>query len=188
MQHERRENFTQHRVRVELDSGLMHPAILLVPDGDGHCPAVVVPYYDAETGAGLGKELRDFGHQLTKRGFVTLSIGACPPRRDRKDEATIQRLSFEAYGAANCHTALANLKKVDARRIGIIGHSYGGKWAMFASCLYEKFACGVWSVAASSSTSPVKCGWEPWCLGFDQKNRRNGLESRQPRHGAYRHL
>ena len=24
---ERRENFTQHRVRVELDSGLMHPAI-----------------------------------------------------------------------------------------------------------------------------------------------------------------
>ena len=26
-------------------------------------------------------------------------------------------------------------------RIGIVGHSYGGKWALFASCLYDKFAC-----------------------------------------------
>ncbi len=187
---ERRENFTQHRVRVEMASGLMHPAILLVPHGDGPFPAVVVPYYDAETGAGLGKELRDFGHQLTKRGFVALSIGACPPRRDRKAEATIQRLSFEAYGAANCHTALASLKTVDARRIGIIGHSYGGKWAMFASCLHEKFACGVWSdggIVFDESRGNVNY-WEPWYLGFDPSTeRKRGLVTPDnPRTGAYR--
>ncbi len=187
---ERRENFTQHRVRVEMASGLMQPAILLVPDGDGPFPAVVVPYYDAETGAGLGKVLRDFGHQLTKRGFVALSIGACPPRRDRKDEATIQRLSFEAYGAANCHTALASLKTVDARRIGIIGHSYGGKWAMFASCLHEKFACGVWSdggIVFDESRGNVNY-WEPWYLGFDPSTeRKRGLvKPDNPRTGAYR--
>lgn len=190
VQTERRENFTQHRVRVEMAAGLMHPAILLVPDGDGPFPAAVVPYYDAETGAGLGKELRDFGLQLTRRGFVTLSIGACPPRRDRKDEATIQRLSFEAYGAANCHTALANSTKVDARRIGIIGHSYGGKWAMFASCLYEKFACGVWSdggIVFDESRGNVNY-WEPWYLGFDPKTeRKRGLvKPDNPRTGAYK--
>ncbi len=70
---ERRENFTQHHVRIEVASGFLRPAILLVPDGP--FPAVVVPYYEPETSAGLGKELRDFGYQLTKRGFVTLSIG-----------------------------------------------------------------------------------------------------------------
>ena len=49
-------------------------------------------------------------------------------------------MSALAYVAANCHTALAGLSYVDADRIGIVGHSYGGKWAMFASCLYDKFA------------------------------------------------
>lgn len=34
---------------------------------------MLVVYYDAKTAVGLGKELRDFGYQLTKRGFVTLS-------------------------------------------------------------------------------------------------------------------
>ena len=50
-----------------------------------------------------------------------------------------------AYVAANCHTALANTPNVDPAKIGIVGHSYGGKWSMFASCLYDKFACAVWS-------------------------------------------
>lgn len=71
---ERRENFTQHHVRVEMAPGLVHPAILLVPDGKGPFPAAVVPYYNAEAGAGLDKELRDFGYQLTRRGYVTLSV------------------------------------------------------------------------------------------------------------------
>jgi len=37
---------------------------LLIPDGKGPFPAVLVVYYDAETGVGLGKENRDFGYQL----------------------------------------------------------------------------------------------------------------------------
>ena len=49
-----------------------------------------------------------------------------------------------AYVAANCHTVLAKRPDVDPERIGIVGHSYGGKWTMFASCLYDKFACAVW--------------------------------------------
>lgn len=191
---ERREDFTQHHVRVEMASGLMQPAILLVPDGDGPFPAVVVPYYDAESGVGLGKELRDFGFQLTKRGFVTLSIGGLEPRRDRKDEATIQRLSFEAYAAANCHTALANLPEIDAQRIGIVGHSFGGKWAMFASCLFDRFACAAWSdggVVFDEKRANVNY-WEPWYLGYDtglQQQRKAGIPSENnPRTGAYQRL
>jgi hypothetical protein len=42
LEKERRENFTQHHVRVEMAPGLTHPAILLVPDGTGPFPAIVV--------------------------------------------------------------------------------------------------------------------------------------------------
>jgi len=38
----------------------------------------LVLYYGPETSVGLGQEpLRDFGLQLVRRGFVTLSLGTC---------------------------------------------------------------------------------------------------------------
>ena len=193
LEEERRESFTQHRVRVEIAADFVFSAILLIPDGNGPFPVAVVPYYDAETGAGLAKELRDFGYQLTKRGFVTLSIGGFKPRREREEEATIQRLSFEAYGLANCHTLLSNLPAVDAERIGIVGHSYGGKKAMFASCLYDKFACAAWSdggIVFDEKRANVNY-WEPWYLGYEagQKQREAGIPTNDnPRTGAYKTL
>lgn len=189
----RREGCTQHRVRVEIARDFLVSAILLMPDGEGPFPAAVVTYYDAETGAGLGKELRDFGYQLTRRGFVTLSIGGFQPRRNREEEARIQQLSFEAYGAANCHTALSNLPAVDSSRIGIVGHSYGGKKAMFASCLYDKFACAAWSdggIVFDEKRANVNY-WEPWYLGYEPGSRQRspGIPSQDnPRTGAYRRL
>jgi len=190
---ERRENFTQQDVRVEVADGFLVPAILLVPDGKGPFPAAVVTFYDAKTGAGLGMGRSDFGYQLVKRGFVTLSIGGIQPRRRRKDEAGIQQLSFEAYGLANCHTVLAGFPNVDAKRIGIVGHSYGGKKAMFASCLYEKFACAAWSdggIVFDEKRSNVNY-WEPWYLGYaaGKKQRWPGIPGpKNPRTGAYKTL
>ena len=199
----RRNNITQHRISVEIAPDDQTVAgYLLVPDGHGPFPAVLVVYYDAETGAGLGKELRDFGYQLAKRGFVTLSIGTpefCslnPPYKplckQSGEEPPLQPLSALAYVAANCHSALANMPNVDAERIGIIGHSYGGKWAMFASCLYDKFACAVWSdpgIVFDESRANINY-WEPWYLGYEpEATRQRGIPStKNPRTGAYKEL
>src|SRR5690606_21726240 len=83
--------------------------------------------------------------------------------------ATVQPLSMLAYAAANAWEALAKYSEVDETRIGIMGHSYGGKWAMFASALYDKYACGVWSdpgiVFDETKGSGVNY-WEPWYLGY----------------------
>ena len=200
---ERRENFTQHQVRVEIaPKGQMVDGYLLVPDGAKTSPAVLVVYYDAKTGVGLGKELRDFGYQLAKRGFVALSIGT-PEFASLKapykplydwgpDETPLQPLSALAYVAANCHTALAGLPQVDPERIAVMGHSYGGKWAMFASCLYEKFACGVWSDPGIvfDEKRPNVNYWEPWYLGYDPaRQRERGVPSAtKPRTGPYEQL
>lgn len=70
------DDLTQYKVTVEIaPNGQTVRGYLLVPKGKGPFPAVLVVYYDAETGVGLGKELRDFGSQLARRGFATLSMG-----------------------------------------------------------------------------------------------------------------
>lgn len=192
---ERRETVTQHPLRLEVAPGkTTEDAYLLVPDGKGPFPAVLVVYYDAKTGVGLGKaELRDFAWQLARRGFVTLSLGSPPASYyPTKERAQLQPLSYHAYVAANCCNALANLPEVDAKRIGVVGHSYGGKWAMFASCLYDRFACGVWSdggIVFDEKRSNVNY-WEPWYLGYDrEKERTRGIPNEQsPRTGAYKQM
>src|SRR5687768_3074822 len=189
-----RENFIQHRVRIESAPGQMQDGWLLVPQIKGKLPAVLVPFYDADSGAGLAKPRRDFGYQLTKRGLISLSIGSPGGDARQPDVGGIkcQPLSFLGYVAANCANALAQLPEVDAARIGVVGHSYGGKWAMFASCLSERFACAAWSdpgIVFDEKRSNVNY-WEPWYLGEEPGvKRKPGIPNEaNPRTGAYRVL
>lgn len=204
-----RDGFTQHHVAVQISpEGKRIDGYLLVPPGPGPFPAVLVPFYEPLTSIGLaanGKGLgtHDYGLQLVKRGFVTLSVGT-PGSLEKigldtrqllveagKEERR-QPLTLLAYAAANCHTALAHLPDVDPERIGIIGLSYGGKWSMFASCLYDKFACAVWSDPGIvfNETNPSVNYWEPWYLGYDSRvQRKPGVPSESnPRTGLYRDL
>jgi hypothetical protein len=188
------DGFTLNRVRVEVAPDRTTEGYLLVPDAKAPLPAVVVVFYEPETGIGKGtKAMRDFALQLAKRGFVTLSIGGAPETYyPNKETCRLQPLSYHAYEAANCYNALATLPQVDPKRIGIVGHSYGGKWAMFASCLYDKFACAVWSdpgIVFDEKRSNVNY-WERWYLGFEPGKERNpGIPSdANPRTGPYRKM
>jgi hypothetical protein len=109
-----------------------------------------------------------------------------------KKPIPLQPLSYNAYVAANCYQALANMPRVQAQRIGVVGLSYGGKWAMFASCLYEKFACAAWSdpgIVFDEQRSNVNY-WEPWYLGLESgRKRKEGVVTKDnPRTGAYKKL
>jgi Dienelactone hydrolase family len=192
---ERRENFTQQHIRLEVAPGkTTEDAYLLVPDGKGPFPAVVVVFYDAKTGIGLGKKnLRDFGLQLAKRGFVVLSLGSAPETYyPAKETCKLQPLSYHACVASNCRRALANRPDVDGKRIGIVGHSYGGKWAMFASCLDEGFAAAAWSDPGIvfDEKRPNVNYWEPWYLGFEPGvQRKRGVPTdANPRTGPYQRM
>lgn len=173
-----REDFTQHAVQFCWTPNQQTEGYLLIPNTEGKKPAVITVFYEPETAIGLSdKPNRDFAYQLTKRGFVTLSLGTTQTTKDKTysiyypniENATIQPLSTLAYAAANAWEALAKVEDVDSTRIGITGHSYGGKWAMFASCLYDKFACATWSdpgiVFDETKGSGVNY-WEPWYLGY----------------------
>jgi hypothetical protein len=193
----RRDNFTQYRVRLEIAADQTGEGWLMVPEGPGPFPGVLIVFYEPETSAGLNPKqpLLDFGLQLARRGFVTLSIGTPGGNAWKPDvgKAICQPLSFHAYVAVNCWHCLANRPDVDAKRIGIIGHSYGGKWALFAGALWDHFAC----VAVSDpsivfdETRPNVNYWEPWYLGLDLEHPRSkaGIPSdSNPRTGAYKKM
>jgi dienelactone hydrolase len=188
-----REQFIQRRVRVEIAPNQAGDGWLLLPRGKGPFPAVLVVYYEPETSIGLNPKqtFRDYGLQFARRGFVTLSIGT-PGGNAWKPEtgaAICQPLSYHAYVAANCWHALANLPQVDNKRIGVVGHSYGGKWSMFAGALWDQFAAVATSdpgVVFDEARSNVNY-WEPWYLGLDaNRKRKPGIPSPEnPRTGAY---
>ena len=214
---------TQYQLRIGIGIGKeLVDAFLLVPDGSGPFPAVLVPYYDAQTGAGLGIPLRDFGWQLARRGYITLSIGKpnSGVNLDDPREAghrgqyfgsegkivELQPLSALAYTAACASEYLGERPDVDPNRIGIVGHSLGGKWSLFASCLHDRFACAVWSdpgiVFDERDRRKENPGgsvnyWDPWYLGFElgkindpgQSQRFRKLPSEgEARTGSYRVL
>ena len=194
---EDRDGVAQYKLKIETAPGrVVGDAYLLVPQGKGPFPAVVVVFYEADTAIGRGKgPFRDFAIQLAKRGFVTLSLGGDPNTYyPTKETCQIQPLSFHAYEAANCCTALAQMPDVDPKRIGVLGHSYGGKWAMFACALHDKFACGAWSDpgVVFDEKRPNVNYWEPWYLGFDPKlgkQRDRGTPTdKNPRTGPYKRL
>ncbi|MEX2141149.1 MAG: hypothetical protein WD894_17920 [Pirellulales bacterium] len=189
-----RETFVQHTVRFKMTPEHMTQGYLLVPKKRGPHPAIVVVYYEPETAVGLNeKEHRDFALQLAGRGFVCLSMGAgASIYYPNKEQAELQPLSANAYAAANAYHVVAGLPEVDAKRVGIVGHSYGSKWAMFASCLYDKFACAAWSDGGIvfDETRPNVNYWEPWYLGYETgKTRERGVpKAGNPRTGAYKRM
>lgn len=196
----KRENFIQHRIRFEWIPGQFTEGYLLVPSKNGRKPAVVNVYYEPETGIGLGRPFRDYAYQLAKRGFVTLSIGTTEATEQKTyalyypglDSVSVEPLSMLACAAANAWYTLANEAEVDSNRIGIVGHSFGGKWAMFASCLFDKYACAVWSdpgIVFDESRPSVNY-WEPWYLGYHTPpwRERGVITDTNPARGLYPEL
>ena len=173
------EDFTRHRIEFEVAPGRKTAAYLLRPAGAGPFPAIVDVFYFPEGGAGLIADRRqkiDFGYQAVKRGMIALCVGQNPtaPRPNADlyypswDKAELQPLSYLAYVAASAHTMLSQRKDVDPARIGVVGHSYGGKWALFAGALYEKFAavCISDPGIVFDEARPNVNYWEPWYLGY----------------------
>ncbi|MDE7387417.1 MAG: S9 family peptidase [Muribaculaceae bacterium] len=173
------DDYTRYTVSLEWLPGQTTTGYLLVPDSVvSPTPAVVTFFYEPETSAGLtDNPHRDFALQLVRHRFITLSLGSSETTADKTyglyypsiDNPAMESLSAMAYAAANAFEALTLDSRVDAARVGVMGHSYGGKWAMFASCLYDKFACAVWGdpgIVFDESKGGYINYWEPWYLGY----------------------
>ncbi|HLH14489.1 MAG TPA: hypothetical protein VKV16_06835, partial [Solirubrobacteraceae bacterium] len=152
------------------------PAFLLVPDGAGPFPAVLVHHQHnsewhlgkSEVAGLRGDPLQAFGPALARAGLIVLAPDAVgfEDRRytgigiDRREDDWLQYLNEMAYrlvsgrllvttllGDAACGlSALLADERVDGR-LGAVGHSYGGHAIILLAALDER----VRFVCASSS-------------------------------------
>ena len=194
----KRDGYMEYKVRFDWLPCGKTTGYLLKPERKGKKPAVITVFYEPETAAGTGgRPYRDFARQLVRRGFVTLSVGTSEIIADTTfvrfypdyERRKIEPLSLLAYASANAWHALSKDSDVDATRIGITGHSYGGKWAMFASCLFDRFASAAWSdpgIVFDESRPDVNY-WEPYYLGYHPPpwRKRGFLTAENPAKGLY---
>lgn len=92
------------------------------------------------------------------------------------------------YAATNAWYVLTSRPEVDSQRIGIVGHSYGGKWALFAGCLFDQFAAfAVSDPGIMFDTDPNVNYWKPWYLGWHKRPWRQRVvpSDQNPARGLY---
>jgi dienelactone hydrolase len=189
--HEER-GYVRTSIRYPSPDGDSIPAHLLTPPGDGPFPAVLVHHqHNSEhwlgksEPAGLaGDPLQAFGPTLSRRGVVVLapdSIGFEDRRRHahgvephpadgprHHNELTYRLLQGDTLmrkvlaDSASALSALAGLSEVDAQRIGMLGHSFGGNTVLFHAPLDDRvrFACASGAAASYGARMTLSTGIE----------------------------
>ena len=196
---EHQDNYTRHHIRIEIAPGKStEDAYLLVPDGKGpflrRCRLLTPTLASASARRRAAAQADAARLPCNSRsvGSSPASLGSRRRLLPTKESARFSRCRSTAYVASNCRRALANRPDVNAGRIGIVGHSYGGNWAMFASCLDEQFACAAWSdpgIVFDEKRANVNF-WEPWYIGFEPGvERKRGIPTEaNPRTGPYKRM
>lgn len=136
------------------------------PNLTGRRPAVVVPFYFPEAMLGFepttGEQLPRYAGiemllHLARRGYIAISADAYHLTyiRSERDRSDFARWADAAEALRRDHPAWSGVGKlvadtrllvdalcadprVDAARIGIAGHSLGGKMAFYTGCLDER--------------------------------------------------
>ncbi len=142
-------------------------AYLLLPDVLKNNPAVMIHHqHNREHHLGksevcglAGNPLQAFGPALAKRGFVVLAADSICFEERRKDPS-MEGFDFWQHFNEMCYrilkgeylmkkvledamtgiSLLMGLSYVDKKRIGTMGHSYGGNTVLFLSALDERIA------------------------------------------------
>jgi len=162
------------------DDGAVIPAYLLVPEGDGPFPAVLVHHQHnneyhlgkSEPAGVAGDPLQAFGPALAARGIVVLAPDSicfedrrrqrsgCEPDEsdplEHHNEFASRLLSGDLLSrkvlsdSALAVSVLGSLSAVRGDRIGMLGHSYGGSTVLFHAPLDPRVRFACVSGAACS--------------------------------------
>ena len=156
------------RQLIEYDSyGDKVIAFLLLPDILDKNPAILINHqHNREHHLGksevcglAGNPFQAFGPELAKKGFVVLAPDSICFEERRKNPH-VEGFDFWQHFDEMCYriirgdylmkkvlddaingiTLLSNLNYVDNKRIGTLGHSYGGNTVLFLSALDERIA------------------------------------------------
>ena len=156
------DGFTRLTLTFAAEEGDRVPAFLFLPDGattGARCAAILALHPTSPLGKRVissegEKPNRAYALELARRGYIVLapdypSFGdyTYDFDADRYQSGTMKGIFNHMRGV----DLLAARPEVDARRIGVIGHSLGGHNAMFVAVFDERLKAVVSS-----------CGWTPF--------------------------
>jgi dienelactone hydrolase len=175
-----RDSYERQLIDYRSGDGETIPAFLLLPEGDGPFPAVIIHHQHAsqrhlgksEVVGLAGDPLQAFGHALAQRGFIVLApdsicfedrrkhaSGTGPHEKDDLSHFTEMghrltqgdTLMRKVLSDASCGLSLlVHHPRVDAARIGALGHSMGGNTVLFQAALDRRIAFSASSGALCS--------------------------------------
>lgn len=189
------------RQLIEYDSyGDKVRAFLLLPEILNENPAILINHqHNREHHLGksevcglAGNTLQAFGPELVKKGFVVLAPDSIC-FEDRRKDPTVEGFDFWQHFDEMCYrilkgeylmkkvledamngiSLLSELEYVDSKRIGTLGHSYGGNTVLFLAALDERitFSCASGSACTYKNRMSNGVGIEMASVipGFVQK-------------------
>ena len=155
----REPEFTRLKITFAPEAGDRMPAWLLIPTGlTGKAPAMLCLHQTTSIGkdepVGLGgKTNLHYAAELARRGYVALAPDYPNFGEYRLDAYTRGYVSATMKGVWNHLRAvdvLAARREVDARRIGVIGHSLGGHNALLVAAFDPRLKAVVTSCGFNS--------------------------------------
>ena len=123
---------------VEVQGSPME-TLVFEPDGDGPFPGVVVAQHIPVAHTGLEKDpfTIDVGERLAKAGYASVIpfvFHWWPPEADIEVKRAAFRDDRAVADLDAAYRILTGLEKVDAGRIGIMGHCWGGRLSWLGAC------------------------------------------------------
>lgn len=137
-----------HKVETVEVQGSPMEIFVFEPEGEGPFPAVVVAQHIPVAHSGIENDpfQLDVGERLAKMGYV-VSMPFVFHWWPKSDDIEVKRAAFRddraqadlaaAYAFAEKHP------KVDANRIGILGHCWGGRLSWLGACHNPKLKASV---------------------------------------------
>lgn len=149
-------NFSGQMFELEMEPDIWEKVYVLRPSNEsrGPRPVIIVPFYDVDTpaAADLGgrsyaadRGTTAFAYTAAQRGYIAVAVRWFGESYGESSSEAVANLALRNPGATGLGKWVADARRVvdfietlpdaDANRIGIIGHSLGGKMALYAAAL-----------------------------------------------------
>ena len=149
----RDQNYTARLMYLQVEPDWWEKILVMMPAGNlrSERPAVIVPFYDVDTPAGrnlsgrefLGMGVDSYAYAAVQKGYIAVAIRWFGESYGESYAEAIANLKLRhphctglgkwVWDAHRLVDYLSTLPEIDHGHIGIIGHSLGGKMALYAA-------------------------------------------------------
>jgi formylglycine-generating enzyme required for sulfatase activity len=157
-------NFDGQIMQLETEPGIWEKIYVLRPGGDAKHPApvLIVPFYDVDTPAAtdLGgrnyaanRGVNAFAYTAAQHGYIAVAVRWFGESYGASYSEAVANLALRHPGSTGLGKWVADVRRVvdfiqtlpdaDASRIGIMGHSLGGKMALYAAAFEPRIRATV---------------------------------------------